>query len=116
MSKQAENTSNEFFRLNLSDAMKRLDWKQSDLSAASGVAQGVISNYITGRREPTASQLHRLASALDVSMEWLLTGHGQSKDGSGSETAATAKPSPNLTKALNDAQSALDRIRRETGA
>lgn len=56
--------------------MKSKGWNQARLSDACGIRQGNISHYLTGRQGPNAFQLHKLASALGVSMEWLLTSDG----------------------------------------
>lgn len=47
---------------------------QQELAARSGVAQGQISNYEKRRRWPSAAAVVRLAAALGVSTDRLLTG------------------------------------------
>mgnify|MGYP000156238911 CR=1 FL=1 len=69
------------FPQNLRIAMARKGWTQAQLGEASNIGQGTISNYLNGKRHPSAGQFARLAYALGVSMEWLLTG----KESDGSE-------------------------------
>lgn len=45
-----------------------------DLARLSGLNATSVSRYRSGAREPTASGLLALAGALEVTMEWLLTG------------------------------------------
>lgn len=45
-----------------------------DLARMSGLSPTSVSRYRSGAREPTASGLLALAGALEVTMEWLLTG------------------------------------------
>jgi transcriptional regulator with XRE-family HTH domain len=74
MDPQAEFTSNDIFPRILLEAMTSKGWTQSQLGAACGISQGTISNYLRGKREPTGNQLRRMAMALGVTMDWLLTG------------------------------------------
>ncbi len=48
--------------------------KQTDLAEMSGVSQANISIYENGRERLFAKQLHDLARALGVSMEFLYAG------------------------------------------
>ena len=45
--------------------------KQSDLSRMSGISRGTISNYVQGRYSPKNDVIKVLASALQVSADWL---------------------------------------------
>jgi len=45
---------------------------QADLAKAIGVQQAAIAQFETGKREPLARQLQKLASVLKVDMEMLL--------------------------------------------
>ncbi len=47
---------------------------QIDFARAVGIAQSAISNYYKGSKVPSAENLPAIARALDVSVEWLLTG------------------------------------------
>lgn len=48
--------------------------KQADLCRETGISTNAISQYVTGKRIPDTASLYKLSHALDVSMEWLLTG------------------------------------------
>ena len=48
--------------------------KKKDLAHKAGVAASAISNYCAGDRMAGGFELYRLARALNVSMEYLLTG------------------------------------------
>jgi phage repressor protein C with HTH and peptisase S24 domain/DNA-binding XRE family transcriptional regulator len=48
---------------------------QAALSKSSGVSQAFISQAEQGKREPGAGILSKLAQALDVSVDFLMTGH-----------------------------------------
>ena len=55
----------------LKEIMRIRDMKQADLSRATGLAKGGISNYITGRYEPKSDVISKLAKALNCSEMWL---------------------------------------------
>lgn len=59
------------FTERLAYAMARKQINQADLSRASGIGKGSISNYLSGRFEPKGNNIYRLALALDVSPLWL---------------------------------------------
>ena len=59
-------------RIRLGRVAAHLD--QQQLADKVGVARNSISNWETGRSEPSAGAFVRLARALDVSLEWLATG------------------------------------------
>lgn len=44
-------------------------WSQADLAFRAGVSPSTIYNWEAGRFEPKASQLRKLAQALEVSMD-----------------------------------------------
>jgi transcriptional regulator with XRE-family HTH domain len=50
------------------------DWKQGELAARVGTLAGRISDYETGRREPSLLSMRRIAHALDMSVSELLDG------------------------------------------
>ncbi|MGP9834237.1 XRE family transcriptional regulator [Marinobacter sp. NSM] len=53
---------------------------QDRLTSVLGVStRGAVGHYLSGRREPSASQLKALAEFLDVDIDWLLTGEGPKK-------------------------------------
>ena len=51
---------------------RELGMGQKQLAEASGVSLSSISNYAVGRCEPSAWAVARIATALDVSSDWLL--------------------------------------------
>lgn len=109
---QEENNSIAIFRKNLFTALKARGMTQAQLAEVSGVLQGNISNYLTGRREPKAAQLHQISQALGVTMEWLLA--GDSEPPAPPLQKGTAKISrTQIRKAIKDARSALDRLESE---
>lgn len=55
----------------LKEIMHIREMKQADLSRATGLAKGGISNYITGRYEPKSDVISKLAKALNCSEMWL---------------------------------------------
>lgn len=119
MSTQQQNTSFDIFSDQLRSAMESKGWNQQDLAAATGIAQGAISNYIRAKREPTAAQLHRLSSALGVGMERLLTGQGPAPPGSAPSGAGTLRSiraeAEKLARQLGEAEVTLARLRSFLG-
>lgn len=57
-------------RLKLAMELKRI--KAVELSKCTGLSQGIISNYRSGRFEASQTNLQKLAEALDVSIPWLM--------------------------------------------
>ncbi len=66
----------------LREAMETQGLNQQELSVRSTIDQGSISRYLRGKASPKAAEIIKLAAALKVSIDWLLTG---------SETAQGAK-------------------------
>lgn len=58
-----------------------LGWTQQDLAEASGVAAAQISRYESGRNEPRAEMVAKLAKSLDVQFDWLAHGRGPIEGG-----------------------------------
>lgn len=57
--------------------MKDKKVTQDRLTSVLGVqTRGAVGHYLSGRREPSASQLKALADFLEVDVDWLLTGKG----------------------------------------
>lgn len=50
------------------------NWTMRDLEKASGVSSAQISNFENGKRQPRSDTLEKLASALGVSLNYLLAG------------------------------------------
>lgn len=47
---------------------------RAEFARLAGITEASISRYITGKQEPRAAELHRMARALGLSMERLLMG------------------------------------------
>jgi transcriptional regulator with XRE-family HTH domain len=63
------------FGIFLKRAMQDLQVTQAELAARADVSQGAVSRYLNGKASPKAEELLRIAGALGVTMEWLLTGN-----------------------------------------
>ncbi len=57
-------------RLRLARQMR--EWQQADLAARAGLPAASISHFESGTRKPSFDNLRRLASALEVSTDYLL--------------------------------------------
>lgn len=55
----------------LKEAIQEAGKKQADVVRESGVNKGALSNYLSGRYEPKADAISRLARVLNVSEMWL---------------------------------------------
>jgi transcriptional regulator with XRE-family HTH domain len=55
----------------LREAMLRAGKKQIDLVRETGLNQGTISRYVSGKCEPKSTAINKLAMALDCSEMWL---------------------------------------------
>ena len=53
-------------------AMDKLDLKQTDLVARTGISKGALSSYISGRYVPKQNNIYLIAKALNVSEAWLM--------------------------------------------
>lgn len=60
------------FSERLKEAMNAREFKQSDLSKASGLDKSLISNYLSGNYKARQENLHILAKALGVTEAWLM--------------------------------------------
>ena len=60
-------------QIRLEQAFEASGLTQAELARRSGIDRGSISLYLSGRYRPKADKLIRLASALTVSPEWLLS-------------------------------------------
>lgn len=54
--------------------IKELDMRQLDVCNKTGLSTTALSQYCTGKRVPDTVSLYKIATALGVSMEWVLTG------------------------------------------
>lgn len=52
--------------------LKRKGWKYRELADVLNVTEAAISMYLTGRREPTITQIRKMAAVLDMSVSELL--------------------------------------------
>lgn len=62
----------ESFSSRLNTAMKNNKIKQIELSRMTGLDKSLISNYLKGTYQAKQSNLHLIASALNVSEAWLM--------------------------------------------
>lgn len=58
----------------ISKRIKELGQKQLDVCNKTGLSTTALSQYCTGKRVPDTVSLYKIAMALGVSMEWILTG------------------------------------------
>ena len=56
----------------LGQAMKLRGMKAVELSEKTGIPQGAISYYLSGRTEPKADRVYLISKVLDISEAWLL--------------------------------------------
>ncbi|MEP0406280.1 MAG: helix-turn-helix transcriptional regulator [Roseibium sp.] len=63
---------------------------QKSFAAALGFSQAALSNYENGLREPTAAALAAYSRVTGVSLDWLLTGMGNTLYGGDIEVADTS--------------------------
>jgi len=113
MEAQEQNTSNDIFSENLRQSLFSKGWTQAQLGDACGLTQGVVSNYLRGKREPSSGQLLRISRALGVSMEHLLTGKGPAplapvESGNLKDAKETAKK---LVRQLEEAEETARKLR-----
>ncbi len=60
------------FRERLEEALRERDMSPAELSRASGVTEGAISQYRSGAYKASQRSLERLSKALHVSIPWLM--------------------------------------------
>jgi RNA polymerase primary sigma factor len=65
----------------LQAARRNKGLKQSELAKAVGVSPSLASMWLKGTRTPDQEALERLAKALGVDLDWLLTGRGREPHG-----------------------------------
>ena len=66
------NNNVEEFGTRLKSVLKRKNMSQSRLSEISGINTSTISEYISGRYEPSRSRIAEFANILDVNEVWLM--------------------------------------------
>ena len=62
--------------------IKELDMRQLDVCNKTGLSTTALSQYCTGKRVPDTVSLYKIATALGVSMEWVLTGEDVTNENS----------------------------------
>lgn len=67
----------------ISRRIKELDMRQLDVCNKTGLSTTALSQYCTGKRVPDTVSLYKIATALGVSMEWVLTGEDATNENSG---------------------------------
>jgi transcriptional regulator with XRE-family HTH domain len=55
----------------LKEALTKANMKQADLVRATGIDKGSIHHYLTGKYEPKADPINKMAIALNVNEMWL---------------------------------------------
>lgn len=55
----------------LREALDKANMKQADLARATGLDKGSIHHYLTGKYEPKARSIKKMAAALSVDEMWL---------------------------------------------
>lgn len=58
----------------ISERLKEMGLKQTDLCKGTSLSTTAISQYCTGKRVPDTASLFKIAKVLRTSMEWILTG------------------------------------------
>ncbi|WP_310636010.1 helix-turn-helix domain-containing protein [Delftia acidovorans] len=62
-----------FLGLRIAEARQKAGLSQAELGDKSGIAQTQISRYESGRAAPRRESIEKLAKALDVPLDWLLS-------------------------------------------
>ena len=60
--------------------LKELGIKQIDLCRKTGLSTTAISQYCTGKRVPDTAALYKIATVLETSMEWIITGKNSANE------------------------------------
>ncbi|SDF77619.1 XRE family transcriptional regulator [Sporomusa acidovorans] len=60
------------FSIRLKTAMDEKQINQSDLSALTGMSKASISQYLSGKNEPSKKNIAKIAEALKVTEAWLM--------------------------------------------
>jgi phage repressor protein C with HTH and peptisase S24 domain len=87
MSTTVENTGNNDLRLRLRQLLDRFG-SVAELARAVGVSDNAVYKWLSGRGQPTVSNVVGLARVAHVSVEWLATGYesGSAKESGGRAT------------------------------
>lgn len=71
------NASMKTFGARVQWALDRVGRNQSDLAKAVGVSRNSVSQWVTGKTEPSSASLKKAAVYLKVDVHWLATGEGE---------------------------------------
>ncbi len=66
----------------ISKRIKELGMRQLNICNKTGLSTTALSQYCTGKRVPDTVSLYKIATALGVSMEWILTGEDATNENS----------------------------------
>lgn len=65
---------------NLKAAMKRCNMSQAQVARAAGITSAAVCRYVSGERVPNSNNVVKIAKAINVSVEYLLTQDGEQYD------------------------------------
>jgi transcriptional regulator with XRE-family HTH domain len=75
--------SRETIARNIAAQRKRIGYSKLKLATEAGVTDWQLRTWESGRTEPTARSLLKLAPVLGQSLEWFYTDHGDGLPGNG---------------------------------
>lgn len=106
------------FSKNLKGLRKKYGIKQKDLSESTGISRSVLSYYEAEKSEPTLSAVIKIAEALNMSIDDLVSGDLTNKDFIEEEIKVLEKVKDNNTKlydetVLNDLNKLRDSYLKE---
>ena len=81
--------------------MKTSGTSQGSLARALDCTRGAVGHYLAGRRQPTLTQMERIARVMEVHPAWLLYGIAQ-EDTKEGKPAYRARPTPEFTLRVMD--------------
>lgn len=64
----------EAFRKNVKEELNNIHWSQAELARVSGISKHTINGLLNGHHGPSLYTAFLIASALDVSLDWLTEG------------------------------------------
>lgn len=107
------------FEIFLKTAMQSGKVTQAELAAKAAMSQGAISRYLNGKASPKAEELLRIAQALGVTMEYLLTGSGPGPPRTGAAEGGSIRQvkteAERLARLLGEAEVSLSKLRSFLG-
>jgi len=75
----------------LNNFINSLGMKPPEFSRKSGIPYPTLQHYLTGRSEPGAENLQKIAIQFDANLNWLLTGEGDMYRNVKAETGSVAE-------------------------